>query len=60
MKAQNQDERVGTIDKALEFVDQNASLLAKEMVTERASDVQNFVRKCVFEQLQELGANELK
>ena len=61
-KVSNQTDRVETIDRALDYVigDQNAGLLAKELVRERANDFQSFVRKCVFEQIQEFGANELK
>ena len=60
-KVSNAADRVETIDKALDYVlEQNAGLLAKELVRERANDMQIFVRKCVFEQLQEFGANELK
>ena len=60
-KVSNQTDRVETIDKALDYVlQENAGLLAKELVKERANDFQSFVRKCVFEQIQEFGANELK
>ena len=49
------------LEKALDYVvDDNANLLARELIKKRSNDVLDFVRKCVFEQLQDLGVTELK
>ena len=60
MKLANQEDRVNTIEKALDFVTEQNTIFAKEVIKERAYDKQTFIRMAVFDQIQELGTNELK
>ena len=60
MKLANQEDRVSTIEKALDFVTEQNIVFAKEVIKERAYDKQAFIRMAVFDMIQELGTNELK
>jgi hypothetical protein len=60
MKLANQEDRVNTIEKALDFVTEQNTIFAKEIIKERAYDKQAFIRMAVFDQILELGTNELK
>lgn len=56
----SQEQQIQSLQNAIDFARDQATVLGKEVVRVRALDFQPMIRKCVFEQLADLEGPEIK